>query len=356
LHAWSGPSSPTSAPQAPQLRNSKAVRLLVLGGTKFLGRAVVECALQRGHAVTLFNRGHTNPDLFPEAERLRGDREGDLDFLRGRDWDAVVDPSGYVPSVVRRSAELLADAVDHYVFISSVSVYGDFSGPLREGDPLAELDPEHSAEELREDYANYGSLKALCEDVVVDVFPDRHTNIRAGLLVGPHDPTGRFTYWPHRFARGGDVLAPAPPDRTVQFIDVRDLGTWIVVLCESRAVGTFNATHPGVPWGELLEACRRVLSDAARIVWVPDAFLMEQHVVEWTELPLWIGDPQWLGLHEADVSRALAAGLTFRPLDNTVRGAFERSQPTPDAGLTQEREAELLETWHSREGRPTPSP
>lgn len=324
------------------------MRLLVLGGTKFLGRAVVECALQRGDEVTLFNRGHTNPDLFPDAEKLRGDREGDLGALRGRDWEAVVDPSGYVPGVVRRSAELLADAVGHYVFISSVSAYADFSGPLREEDALAPLDPEHSAEALREDYANYGSLKALCEETIADVFPGRHTNIRAGLLVGPHDPTGRFTYWPHRFARGGDVLAPAPPDRTVQFIDVRDLGAWIVDLCERRTVGTFNATQPGVPWGKLLDACRRVLSDAARIVWVPDAFLMEQGVVEWTELPLWIGDPQWLGLHEADVSRALAAGLTFRPLDNTVRGAFERSQPTPDAGLTDEREAELLETWHSR--------
>jgi 2'-hydroxyisoflavone reductase len=324
------------------------VRLLVLGGTKFLGRAVVECALQRGHVVTLFNRGHTNPDLFPEAERLRGDRQGDLDALRGRDWEAVVDPSGYVPDVVRHSAEALGDSVGHYVFISSISVYADFSEPRREGDPLAPLDPEHSTEELREDYANYGSLKALCEGAVADVFPDRHTNVRAGLLVGPHDPTGRFTYWPHRFGRGGDVLVPAPPDRTVQFIDVRDLGAWIVDLCERRTGGTFNATQPGVPWRELFEACRRVADPPARAVWVPDSFLIEQGVGEWMELPLWIGDPHWRGLHAVDVSRALASGLTFRPLDETVHGAFEHADPTKDAGLSSDREAELLEKWLNR--------
>jgi 2'-hydroxyisoflavone reductase len=324
------------------------VRLLVLGGTKFLGRAVVECALRRGHAVTLFNRGHTNPDLFPEAQKLRGDREGNLDALCGREWEAVVDPSGYVPGVARRSAELLADAVGQYVFISSVSVYADFSGPLRESDPLAQLDLEHSAEELREDYANYGPLKALCEKAVAEVFPSRHANVRAGLLVGPHDPTGRFTYWPHRVARGGDVLAPAPPDRTVQFIDVRDLGAWIVDLCERRTSGTFNATHPGVPWGELLDACRRLANASARPVWVPDSFLIEQGVGEWMELPLWIADPQWRGLHEADVSRALASGLTFRALDDTVHGAFEHADPKADTGLSSDREAELLETWLDR--------
>jgi 2'-hydroxyisoflavone reductase len=324
------------------------VRLLVLGGTKFLGRAIVDCALQRGHAVTLFNRGRTNPDLFPDAERLRGDRAADLTALRGRDWEAVVDPSGYVPGVVRRSVELLADAVGHYVFISSVSVYADFSGPLHEEDSLAILDPAHSAKELREDYGNYGALKALCEEAVANVLPDRHTNIRAGLLVGPHDPTGRFTYWPHRAARGGDVLAPAPPDRTLQFIDVRDLGAWIVDLCERGNGGTFNATHPGVCWGELIETCRRVTGSGARPTWVPDSFLVEQGVGEWMELPLWIADQQWRGLHRADVSRALGSGLTFRALDETVRGALEQALPTADAGLSPDREAELLQKWLNR--------
>jgi 2'-hydroxyisoflavone reductase len=327
------------------------VRLLVLGGTKFLGRAVVECALARGHSLTLFYRGHTNPELFPEAETLRGDRDGELDLLRRRTWDAVVDPSGYVPRVVQRSAQLLDDAVGHYVFISSVSVYADFSGPLREDNPLAQLDPEHSPEELRDDYANYGALKALCEQVVADVFPDRHTSVRAGLMAGPHDPTGRFTYWPHRLARGGDVVAPAPPERAVQFIDVRDLGAWTVDLCEDRRSGTFNATHPGVPWGELIDSCARVVDGAARIVWLPDDFLAEQGVGEWMELPLWIRDSQWRGLHEADVSRALGAGLRFRPLDDTVRGAFEHAELATGAGPAAEREADLLQAWRKRKPR-----
>jgi 2'-hydroxyisoflavone reductase len=323
------------------------MRLLVLGGTKFLGRAVVECALTRGHDVTLFNRGRTNRDLFPETEKLRGDRESEIHVLRGREWDAVVDPSGYVPHVVRSSAEALADAVGHYVFVSSVSVYADFSGALREDDPLAPLDPEHGVDELREDYANYGPLKALCEQAVSELFPARHAIVRAGLIAGPHDPTGRFTYWPHRVARGGDVVAPAPPERTVQFIDARDLGAWMVDLCEQRRAGTFNATRPGVPWREMLETCQRAVGGAGRIVWLSDEFLIHHEVGEWMELPLWIADPQWRGLHEADVSRALAAGLSLRPLDATVRGAFEQADPTADAGLSPEREVELLTAWRA---------
>jgi nucleoside-diphosphate-sugar epimerase len=324
------------------------MRLLVLGGTKFLGPAVVGCALARGHEVTLFNRGRTNPDLFPAAEKLRGDREGELDVLRGREWDAVIDPSGYVPGVVHSAAKVLAGAVGHYVFVSSISVYADRSGTLREDGPLARLDPEHSVDQLREDYANYGPLKALCEQAVAELFPTRHAIVRPGLIVGPHDPTGRFTYWPHRIARGGDVVAPAPPERTVQFIDARDVGAWMVDLCEQRRTGTFNATRPGVPWAELLDTCQRVVGGEARIVWLPDEFLRQHEVGEWMELPLWIADPQWRGMHEADVSRAVAAGLTFCPLDETVRGAFERAKPTADAGLTPEREAGLLQAWRLR--------
>ena len=189
------------------------MRLLVLGGTKFLGPAVVGCALARGHEVTLFNRGRTNPDLFPEAEKLRGDREAELDVLRGREWDAVIDPSGYVPGAVHSAAEVLADAVGHYVFVSSLSVYADRSGTLREDGPLARPDPEHSVDQLREDYANYGPLKALCEQAVAELFPTRHAIVRPGLIVGPHDPTGRFTYWPHRIAGGGASELDNRPDR-----------------------------------------------------------------------------------------------------------------------------------------------
>ena len=187
------------------------MRVLVLGGTKFLGRAAVEEALARGHEVTLFNRGETNPELFPEAEKLRGDRTADLDALRGREWDAVLDPSGYIPAVVRASAEALAGQAGHYVFISSVSVYAGFARPNDEDAPLAELG-DLPDDRLTEDFSNYGALKVLCERAVAESTPGRHTLVRPGLIVGPHDPTGRFTYWPHRIARGGEVLVPGPPE------------------------------------------------------------------------------------------------------------------------------------------------
>src|SRR5207244_1541315 len=180
------------------------------------------------HDVTLFNRGLTNPDLFPEAERLQGDRDRDLSALEGRTWDAVVDTSGYVPGVVRASAEALAGSADHYVFVSSISVYADFSGPQDENGAPKQLGENEPDDRLLEDYSNYGALKALCERVVAESMPERNALVRPGLIAGAHDPTGRFTYWPHRVARGGQVLAPAPPDAKVQFIDVRDLGEWLV--------------------------------------------------------------------------------------------------------------------------------
>ncbi len=321
------------------------MRLLVLGGTKFVGRAVVEAAVTRGHEVTLFNRGESNPELFPEAEKLRGDRGGDLSTLAGREWDAVVDPSGYVPRVVRASAERLRNATSLYVFISSISVYDDFSRPSDESAPLKQLSEEHSADELREDYANYGALKALCEAEVREILDERATVIRPGLVVGPHDPTGRFTYWPHRIARGGDVVAPAPPERAVQFVDVRDVAAWILDLCEARQGGTYNAVNEGVPWGELLETCREVARSDARFVWVPDDFLLEHAVEEWMGLPMWIAHPKWAAMHAVDVTRALTAGLSFRPLAETIRATLDLAMPTEDAGLTPEREAELLEAW-----------
>jgi nucleoside-diphosphate-sugar epimerase len=317
------------------------VRLLVLGGTKFLGRAAVEAALVRGHEVTLFNRGETNPELFPEAERLRGDRTGDLSALDGREWDAVLDPSGYIPAVVRASAKLLAGEAAHYVFISSVSAYADLSRPNDEDGPLAELG-EMPDDRLLEDFANYGALKVLCERAVAEEFGERHAIVRPGLIVGAHDQTGRFTYWPHRLARGGEVLAPAPAEREVQFIDVRDLGPWLVDLSERRAAGTYNATHPGRSWGEVLETCRAVTASDATLTWVPDELLVEHDVGEWMELPMWIQSTDEAGIHEADVSRALAAGLTFRPLEETVRDTLELARTTPEAGLAPEREAELL--------------
>src|ERR671910_1146928 len=256
------------------------VKILVLGGTKFLGRATVTAALELGHDVTLFNRGETNPELFPEVEKVRGDRTTDLSPLEGASWDAAFDPSGYFPNVVRRSAEALEDSVGRYLFVSSISVYSDLSEGPSEDSPRAELG-DMPADEMLPEYENYGALKALCEDAVWEVYGDRATIVRPGLIVGPHDPTGRFTYWPHRVARGGEVLAPDPRAAQVQFIDVRDLGEWIVHLCEQRVDGAFNATNRDVTWEQLLETCRAVSGSDAEVVWVEPEFLVEQEVGEW---------------------------------------------------------------------------
>jgi len=334
------------------------VRLLVLGGTKFLGRAAVEAALERGHEVTLFNRGETNPELFPEAEKLRGDRDGDLSALEGREWDAVIDPSGFVPRLVRASAELLRGSVGHYVFVSSISVYrGPHEPGFDEGAPVFEVEPKTESVDVE-----YAELKAACERVLQQILPGAHTSVRAGLIVGPHDHTGRFTYWPLRFAAGGDVLAPAPAGRKVQYVDVRDLGAWLVRAAEERTSGTFNAVRPAGPFGDLLETCRSVAGGGeSRIVWADEAFLLEQGVGQWMELPLWLAgdDAPFL---EADVSRAVGEGLSFRPARETVADtlAWARQTGAPlvtpggrgSAGMDPSREAELLEAWSRRDQPP----
>jgi len=318
------------------------VRLLLLGGPRFLGRAVADTALRRGHELTFFNRGTTNPELYPETERLLGDRGGSLEALEGRSWDAVVDTSGYLPHEVRAAAEALTN-VGRYCFVSSISVYADFSVPVDEDSPVAELGELPGDAVTNE---SYGALKALCERDVERAYGDRALVVRPGLIAGPHDPTGRFTYWPHRVARGGEVLAPAPPDEQVQAIDVRDLGEWIVSLCEGDAGGTFNATHPGFSWSELLEACSEASGSDAEIIWVDSQFLSEHEVGEWMELPLWLVDRALAYADRVDVGRALAAGLTVRPLVETAQGALAEAETRAAAGLTPEREAALLAEWH----------
>jgi 2'-hydroxyisoflavone reductase len=318
------------------------VRLLVLGGTAFLGRAVVEEALAGGHDVTLFTRGRTSPDLFPEAERLRGDRDaGDLAALGGREWDAVVDTSGYVPRVVRESARLLAGSVGHYAFVSSISVYRPgMPAGYDETWPVVELD-DPAVEEVRGD--TYGGLKALCERAVEEELDGRCLHVRAGLIVGPHDPTGRFTYWARRLARGGDVLLPAPPGRPFQVVDVRDLAAWILRAAGARLAGAITATAPVRPFADLVEAGRAATGSDARGAWVDEELLLEQEVREFAELPLWISrGSEFAHFLEADVSRALAAGLTTRPLAETVRAALEQAEPVDGVGLAPERERELL--------------
>jgi 2'-hydroxyisoflavone reductase len=318
------------------------MKLLVLGGTQFLGRHLVEAALERGHEVTLFNRGQTRPELFPGVERLVGDRDGDLAALEAGEWDAVVDTSGYVPRVVRQSAELLASRVRRYLFVSSISVYADVSRPgVDEDAPVARL--EEDTEEYRG--PAYGALKALCEEVVTEVYGDRATIVRPGLIVGPWDPTGRFTYWPARIAAGGDVLAPEPRDAAVQVIDARDLADFCLHLLEGDVAGTFNATGPEEPLTieQVLTACE----GDANLVWVPADWLVERGVGEWMELPLWLSSPEYGGMMGIDVSRGVQAGLTFRPLERTIADtlAWARSGEAPidpPAGMAREREQELL--------------
>ena len=310
---------------------------------------MIDAALERGHDLTLFNRGTTGADLYPELERITGDRDGGLDGLRGGTWDAVVDTSGYLPRVVGASADLLRDAVGHYVFVSTISVYASFAEPVDEDAPLAALS-EPGSEDVGTDY---GALKALCEQAVERAFPGRSTHVRAGLIVGPHDPTGRFTYWPHRVARGGDVLVPGPAWRPVQLVDVRDLAAWLVTAAEERLAGAFNATGPAT-MGSVIDASRRVAGSSARAVEVDDAFLSEQGVGEWIELPLWIdtGNRDWRHFAAVDAGRATAAGLTFRPLDDTVGATLERAAPVDGVGLTPERERELLAAWWARSAAP----
>jgi len=312
------------------------MRVLVLGGTKFLGRHVVEDALSRGHDVALFNRGQTMPELFPDAEKLRGDREGDLSALEGRAWDAVVDTSGYVPATVERTLAALGE-VGHYTFVSTISVYADASTPPTESSPLA-------------DDEEYGGLKARCEEVVHDRFPDAFVP-RPGLIVGPWDPTGRFTYWPERLAEGGRVLVPAPPDAPAQVIDVRDLAAWIVRAAESRLSGTFNAVDRPTTREALFEACR---TSDAELVWVDGDFLAEQGVGEWMELPLWLNSPEYRGMLAIDPARAFAAGLETRPLVETARDtlAWVRTGDGPEeppAGLARHKEREVLDSWLSKD-------
>jgi 2'-hydroxyisoflavone reductase len=333
------------------------MRLLILGGTVFLGRHIVEAALQRGHTVTLFNRGQHNAELFPQVERLRGDRraEGGLDVLKGRAWDVVIDTCGYIPREVRASAGLLAGAVERYLFISTESVYADFrTAGIDESYPTGTL-----ADESVEDVTGetYGPLKVLCERAAEAALPGRTLILRPGLIVGPHDPTDRFTYWPARVARGGEMLAPARPDYPIQFIDVRDLAGWTVTLAEQRATGTFNADGlpNAVTLGALLETSRAQSSSNAPVQWVAESFLLEHKVAPWSELPLWIpeGDGDAVGFATISVHKARDAGLVQRPLAETVRDtlAWLATRPADHqwrAGLTPEREAELLQRWREQ--------
>jgi len=326
------------------------MKILIIGGTRFLGRHLVESARARQHEVTLFNRGKSNPTLFPQVETILGDRENDLDKLSGRAWDAVVDVAGYVPRIVRLSATGLERSVGRYVFISSISVYAGFSKiGINESDPVGKIE-DQAFEEITGE--SYGPLKALCEKAIQDTYGERALIVRPGLIVGPNDPTDRFTYWPVRVARGGDVLAPEKPDVPVQIIDVRDLSDFIIKLIEEKASGIYNATGPDYELilGALLEACKQVSDSDANFKWASVEFLNQNNVAAWSDMPVWVPDTEEdAGFSRTDISKAINAGLKFRPLKDTVRDTIEWSNTRSAdhewrAGITLEREAELLAT------------
>ena len=337
------------------------MKILIIGGTIFLGRHLIEAALARGHQVTIFNRGQHNPDLYPEIEKLRGDRSNDLTALRGRRWDAVIDTCGYVPGVVRKSAELLADAVEHYTFISSCSVYANFDlAGTDENAPVKTITSEQLREAEKIETGErataliygemYGALKALCEGAAEEAMPNRVLNVRAGLIVGAHDYSDRFTYWVRRVAEGGEVLTPGRPERRVRVIDARDLAEWIVRTIETRQTGIYNTTgaEDDLTMARLLGECRTVSGSEARFIWASEKFLLEQKVEAWSEMPLWLPE-EYNGIFAVKNDKAIAAGLTFRPLADTISDTlmWDAARPANTerrAGLKQEREQQLLQS------------
>lgn len=357
--AKTGPAPDTADTAAPAA--GRPSTLLILGGTGFLGPHVVEHARARGFRITLFNRGKTNPHLFPDLEQLRGDRDGDLGALAGRTWDAVLDTSGYVPRIVRASAALLAPSVGHYVFISSISVYAETTHlGIDEDHPVARLDDETSEDVSQ----HYGALKALCEGAAEAAMPGRTASVRPGLIVGPGDTTDRFTYWPVRLARGGEVVAPGTGNDPVQQIDVRDLAAWLVHLVEQRQMGVYNAVGPAEPMTmrAMLERSRAAVGSDASLTWVDADFLGKHGVTPWGDMPAWTpAGGEYAGFGAIDASKAMKHGLRFRPIEDTATAtlAWFRSLPADRqthlrAGITPEREAAVLAAWHGRSGA-TPS-
>lgn len=331
-------------------KKAKASKVLILGGTGISGPHLVRELVGRGHQVTLFNRGKRNPGLFPNVETLIGDRNGPLDVLKGRDWDVVVDNSGYFPRQVQQSAQLLKEHAAHYIYVSSISAYADLTPPgIDEDYKLAELkDPD--ATEITND--NYGGLKAACERIVEQTFGEHQAVIRPSYIVGPGDSSDRFTYWPVRVARGGEMLAPGTALDPVQFIDARDLAEFMRACVERRIAGRYNICNPPgmVTMGELLDTCKRVSKSNASFVWASQAFLEQNKALESGEIPIWAPTSgSEAGAALISSARAVAQGLRFRDLDVTIKDTLTWHEQRPAeqkaklrAGLSPEREAELL--------------
>src|SRR5438105_2934035 len=345
-------------------KSVKSLRILILGGTGFTGPCQVRYALSRGHKVTTFNRGKTHPGELPnEVEQLVGDRNGKLDALKDRQWDVAIDNPTTLPAWVRDAAQVLKGNVERYVFISTISVYADTSKPgTDESAPLAKYNGPDAMKESREtviasNYALYGPLKALSEGEAEKWFPQKTLIIRPGVIVGPRDETDRFTYWPVRIDRGGEVLAPGSPGDPVQFIDARDLAEWTIRMVEDTETGIYNATGPAKPLGigGMLDGIKGALKSDAKFTWVSEEFLTEQKVQPWSDMPVWTGKDD--AVARTNITRALGKGLTFRPLDVTARDTLawfkslpQERQSHPKTGLSSQREAEVLAAWKKRRG------
>jgi len=342
----------------------KPLRILILGGTGFTGPHQVRYALSRGHKVTVFNRGKTHPGELPkEAEQLIGDRNGQLDALKGRTWDVAIDIPTSIPVWVRDAAQVLKGNVDRYVFISTISVYSDNSKPgMDETGPLAKYEGADAMKETQatlraSNFALYGPLKALSEAEAEKWFPGKSLIIRPGLIVGPGDESDRFTYWPVRLSRGGEVLTPGNPSDPVQFIDARDLAEWTIRMAEQGTTGTFNATGPKstLTMADMLDGIKKVTRTAADFTWVDADFLAAQKVSAWSDMPVWVPPRgEEAGFSRISIKRALDKGLTFRSVPDTTQATLDwfRKQ-TADrqaklrAGIKPERETEVLAAWHA---------
>lgn len=333
-----------------------AMKILVLGGTGYIGPHMVREMLRRGHEVTLFNRGKRNADIFPDVETLVGDRDSQLDALRNRQWDAVVDNSGYVPRMVRESAELLRSAVPHYLFISSISAYANFNIELDENSPLGTM-PDETVEEVTNE--TYGPMKVLCEKAVTDIYGEADTTIlRPTYICGPGDHTDRFSYWAVRSARGGEMLWPGSPADALQIIDVRDLALFVVDCLEQKINGIYNTVTPrgGYTMGRMLEDSQAVAPSNVTPIWMDLDFINEHKLLETNSLPTWAPTDSEEGKW-AYVSgeRAVAAGMVNRPIRETIRDLLDWWKTLPEertakmrAGMTVEREAELIAAWKAR--------
>lgn len=324
------------------------LKILILGGTTFLGPHLVQELQQHGHEVTIFTRGNQS-SKFSNVEELQGDRDGNLKALENRNWDAIIDTSGHLPRLVRDSSKLLTNSTNHYTFISTIGVYQDFyKQQIDENYPLAKLENEDS-EEITE--KNYGALKAACEKVIQSHFPSRCLIVRPGLIVGSLDPTARFSYWPIRVKKGGEILAPGSPDQLLQVIDVRDLAKWIVTMVEQQAVGIYNVTGPAkaMNFKQLLQECQRVSNSNAILTWVNEDFLIAHQIQDWVEIPLWLSYKRNMpGFLNVSIDKALKAGLALRPISETIRAILNEDNDKINknqSGLNAEKEQMLLNQW-----------